>query len=113
MITITLKKNLHDDGLGLDEVMTLGIYKYIPVVVVVVGVVWVVGPNGAGKSTLLKLMTRELTPLKGMVKRHNHLRIAQYHQHLAEKLDLKNQTITRWNGDIMGFKEHLRTESGP
>lgn len=47
-----------------------------------------VGPNGAGKSTLLKLMTGELTPLDGMVKRHNHLRIAQYHQHLAEKLDL-------------------------
>ncbi|GJX16863.1 zinc finger, CCHC-type containing protein [Tanacetum coccineum] len=45
-----------------------------------------VGPNGAGKSTLL--MTGELTPLEGMVKRHNHLRIAQYHQHLAEKLDL-------------------------
>nr|GEW32442.1 ABC transporter F family member 1 [Tanacetum cinerariifolium] len=181
-----------------------------------------VGPNGAGKSTLLKLMTGELTPLEGMVKRHNHLRIAQYHQHLAEKLDLdmsallymmreypgneeekmrasigrfgltgkaqtmpmknlsdgqksrvifawlafrqpqmllldeptnhldietidslaealnewdggmvlvshdfrlinqvareiwvcENQTITRWNGDIMGFKEHLRTKSG-
>ncbi|KAI8524115.1 hypothetical protein RHMOL_Rhmol13G0124500 [Rhododendron molle] len=48
-----------------------------------------VGPNGAGKSTLLKLMTGELTPLDGMVKRHNHLRIAQYHQHLAEKLDLE------------------------
>ncbi|GJS61547.1 ABC transporter F family member 1 [Tanacetum coccineum] len=181
-----------------------------------------VGPNGAGKSTLLKLMTGELTPLEGMVKRHNHLRIAQYHQHLAEKLDLdmsallymireypgneeekmrasigrfgltgkaqtmpmknlsdgqksrvifawlafrqpqmllldeptnhldietidslaealnewdggmvlvshdfrlinqvareiwvcENQTITRWNGDIMGFKEHLRSKSG-
>ncbi|RLM61962.1 hypothetical protein C2845_PM14G20530, partial [Panicum miliaceum] len=47
-----------------------------------------VGPNGAGKSTLLKLMTGELSPLDGMVRRHNHLRIAQFHQHLAEKLDL-------------------------
>ncbi|KAG2580791.1 ABC transporter F family member 1-like isoform X3 [Panicum virgatum] len=47
-----------------------------------------VGPNGAGKSTLLKLMTGELAPLDGMVRRHNHLRIAQFHQHLAEKLDL-------------------------
>ncbi|KQJ91558.1 hypothetical protein BRADI_4g38302v3, partial [Brachypodium distachyon] len=47
-----------------------------------------VGPNGAGKSTLLKLMTGELVPLDGMVRRHNHLRIAQFHQHLAEKLDL-------------------------
>ncbi|GKD37108.1 UBN2 domain-containing protein [Tanacetum coccineum] len=83
------------------------------VVVVVLGVVLVVGPNGAGKGTLLKLMTWELTPLKGMVRHHNHLRIAQYHQHLAKKLDLENQTISRWNCNIMGFKEHLRTKSGP
>uniref|UniRef100_A0A7N0U860 ABC transporter domain-containing protein n=1 Tax=Kalanchoe fedtschenkoi TaxID=63787 RepID=A0A7N0U860_KALFE len=48
-----------------------------------------VGPNGAGKSTLLKLMTGDLVPLDGMVRRHNHLKIAQFHQHLAEKLDLE------------------------
>ncbi len=46
----------------------------------------VVGPNGAGKSTLLKLMTGDLDPLDGMVKRHNHLKIGQYHQHLTELL---------------------------
>ncbi|KDD77115.1 hypothetical protein H632_c16p1 [Helicosporidium sp. ATCC 50920] len=48
----------------------------------------VVGPNGCGKSTLLKLMTGQLEPLDGMVKRHNHLRIGQYHQHLTELLPL-------------------------
>ncbi|XP_054815563.1 ABC transporter F family member 1 [Prosopis cineraria] len=48
-----------------------------------------VGPNGAGKSTLLKLMTGDLAPIDGMVRRHNHLRIAQFHQHLAEKLDME------------------------
>ncbi|QCE09371.1 ABC transporter F family member 1-like [Vigna unguiculata] len=48
-----------------------------------------VGPNGAGKSTLLKLMTGDLVPVDGMVRRHNHLRIAQFHQHLAEKLDME------------------------
>lgn len=46
-----------------------------------------VGPNGAGKSTLLKLMVGNLEPLDGMVKRHNHLKIGQYHQHLTELLD--------------------------
>lgn len=48
----------------------------------------IVGPNGAGKSTLLKLMTGNLDPLDGMVKRHNHLRIGQYHQHLTELLPM-------------------------
>jgi ATP-binding cassette subfamily F protein 2 len=28
--------------------------------------------SGAGKSTLLKLMTGDLTPLDGMIRRHNH-----------------------------------------
>ncbi|KAL2239404.1 ABC transporter F family member 1 [Sesamum indicum] len=52
-----------------------------------------VGPNGAGKSTLLKLMTGDLVPLDGMVRRHNHLRIAQFHQHLTEKLDLEMSAL--------------------
>ncbi|KAK9809880.1 hypothetical protein WJX72_000914 [[Myrmecia] bisecta] len=46
-----------------------------------------VGPNGCGKSTLLKLMVGKLEPLDGIVKRHNHLKIGQYHQHLTELLD--------------------------
>uniref|UniRef100_A0A5B6ZWU0 ABC transporter domain-containing protein n=2 Tax=Davidia involucrata TaxID=16924 RepID=A0A5B6ZWU0_DAVIN len=52
-----------------------------------------VGPNGAGKSTLLKLMTGDLVPNDGMVRRHNHLRIAQFHQHLTEKLDLEMSAL--------------------
>lgn len=32
--------------------------------------------------------TGDLEPLDGMVKRHNHLKIGWYHQHLAELLDL-------------------------
>lgn len=48
-----------------------------------------VGPNGCGKSTLLKLMVGDLEPLDGMVKRHNHLRIGQYHQHLTELLPME------------------------
>merc|ERR1712025_607866 len=47
-----------------------------------------VGPNGAGKSTLLKLISSELMPTDGMIRRHSHLKIARYHQHLTDQLDL-------------------------
>ena len=47
-----------------------------------------VGPNGAGKSTLLKLLYGELVPTNGMIRKNSHLRIARYHQHLHELLDL-------------------------
>lgn len=66
-----------------------------------------VGPNGAGKSTLLKLLygdvcfmlidgtfselnnfLLQLIPTEGMIRKNSHLRIARYHQHLHELLDL-------------------------
>jgi len=47
-----------------------------------------VGPNGAGKSTLLKLLAGELFPTSGMIRKNSHLRIARYHQHLHELLDM-------------------------
>lgn len=48
-----------------------------------------VGPNGAGKSTLLKLLYGDLFPTSGMIRKNSHLRIARYHQHLHELLDLE------------------------
>ncbi|CAK8536193.1 unnamed protein product [Lathyrus sativus] len=65
------------------------IYKNIDFGVDLDSRIALVGPNGAGKSTFLKLITGDLVPLDGMVRRHNHLRIAQFHQHLTEKLDLE------------------------
>lgn len=47
-----------------------------------------VGPNGAGKSTLLKLLYGDLAPTSGMIRKNTHLKIARYHQHLHELLDL-------------------------
>merc|ERR1719410_3069679 len=47
-----------------------------------------VGPNGAGKSTLLKLIYGDLIPTNGMIRRHNHLKMARYHQHLHELLEM-------------------------
>lgn len=47
-----------------------------------------VGPNGAGKSTLLKLLTGELLPSDGMIRKHSHVKIGRYHQHLQEQLEM-------------------------
>jgi len=72
-----------------------------------------VGPNGAGKSTLLKLMTGELSPLDGMVRRHNHLRIAQFHQHLADKLDLSLPALQYMMQEYPGLdEEKMRSAIG-
>jgi len=47
-----------------------------------------VGPNGAGKSTLLKLMTDDIKPTEGDVRRNPHLRIGRYNQHSEDVLEL-------------------------
>jgi len=52
-----------------------------------------VGPNGAGKSTLVKLMTGEILPCEGTVQRHQNLRMAKYHQHAADVLDLSKTPL--------------------
>eukprot|EP00924_Labyrinthula_sp_SR-Ha-C_P009764 maker-scaffold_22-snap-gene-5.13-mRNA-1 protein AED:0.02 eAED:0.02 QI:22/1/1/1/1/1/2/105/693 len=48
----------------------------------------IVGKNGVGKSTLLKLVTGELNPVEGDVRRNRHLRIGKYHQHFVDVLPM-------------------------
>jgi len=67
-----------------------------------------VGPNGAGKSTLVKLMVGENQPTKGMVRRHQKLRIAWYHQHLTEQLDL---TLTPLEFMMKQYPEEVEVEN--
>lgn len=47
-----------------------------------------VGPNGVGKSTLLNLFQGKLTPQKGRVIQHTHIKLGVYSQHSADQLDL-------------------------
>ncbi|PNF27351.1 ATP-binding cassette sub-family F member 1 [Cryptotermes secundus] len=46
----------------------------------------IVGPNGVGKSTFLKLLTSDLQPQHGDVKRNYRLRIGRFDQHSGEHL---------------------------
>lgn len=59
--------------------------------------VCIVGPNGAGKSTLLKLLTAELEPTKGEIRRNPRLRMGIYNQHFVDRLPMSKTPI-----------EHLR-----
>ncbi|XP_071102777.1 ATP-binding cassette sub-family F member 2-like [Haliotis cracherodii] len=52
-----------------------------------------VGPNGAGKTTLLKLITGDLVPTEGLIRRHSHLKIGRYHQHLHDQLDVEMSAL--------------------
>lgn len=52
-----------------------------------------VGPNGVGKSTLLKIFTGALSPTRGTVGRHTHLKLGVYTQHSADSLDLTKSPL--------------------
>jgi ATP-binding cassette subfamily F protein 2 len=63
------------------------LYKDLDLAVDMDSRIALVGPNGCGKSTLIKLMSGELTPTEGEVKKHQHLVLGQYHQHSMDVLD--------------------------
>mmetsp|Transcript_57432 Transcript_57432/g.65520 ORF Transcript_57432/g.65520 Transcript_57432/m.65520 type:complete len:596 (-) Transcript_57432:302-2089(-) len=52
-----------------------------------------VGPNGVGKSTLLKLISGDLQPTAGTYFRHGNCKVAKFHQHFIEQLDMKKSPI--------------------
>lgn len=53
----------------------------------------VVGPNGAGKTTLLKLLTGEINPTTGEVRRNPRLRMGIYNQHFVDRLPMNKTPV--------------------
>jgi len=68
--------------------------------------VGIVGANGLGKSTLLQLLCGKLQPCAGEIKLNEHARVAYFHQHLVDVLDL---TLT----PVQHILKELSMGSGP
>merc|ERR1712241_1153260 len=71
-----------------------------------------VGPNGAGGSTLLKLIYGDLTPSEGMIRRNSHLKMARYHQHLHELLEMELSPLDYMLKMFPAFKERDEMRKG-
>ena len=54
----------------------------------------IVGPNGSGKSTIIKLITEEVAPPEGEVRRNPRLRIGTYNQHFIDRLPMNEDPVT-------------------
>jgi ATP-binding cassette subfamily F protein 1 len=56
--------------------------------------VCIVGPNGSGKSTIIKLITGEVNPPEGEVRRNPRLRVGVYNQHFVDRLPMEEDPVT-------------------
>ncbi len=54
----------------------------------------IVGPNGAGKTTLLKILTGNLEPTEGELRRNPRLRAGVYNQHFVDRLPMDIDPVT-------------------
>ena len=55
--------------------------------------VCIVGPNGSGKSTIIKLITGEVEPPEGEVRRNGRLRVGVYNQHFVDRLPMEEDPV--------------------
>ena len=58
----------------------------------------IVGPNGSGKSTIIKLITEEVNPTEGEIRRNPRLRVGIYNQHFVDRLPMDKDPVTYLRG---------------
>ena len=56
--------------------------------------VCIVGPNGSGKSTLVKLLTEEIKPTAGEIRKNPRLRVGIYNQHFVDRLPMDEDPVS-------------------
>jgi ATP-binding cassette subfamily F protein 1 len=56
--------------------------------------VCIVGPNGSGKSTIIKIITGELNPPEGEVRRNPRMRVGIYNQHFVDRLPMEEDPVS-------------------
>ncbi|ORX96745.1 hypothetical protein K493DRAFT_314377 [Basidiobolus meristosporus CBS 931.73] len=75
----------------------------------------VLGPNGAGKSTMIKVLTGEIVPDCGEIKKHPNLRVAYVAQHafhhIENHLDKTPNEYIRWRYQSGEDRESLAKAS--
>ncbi len=71
-----------------------------------------VGPNGAGKTTLLKLILGQIEAHAGTALLGHNVKVAMFHQHQADELDLEKTVIAAFSGGIDPGKRNMRTVLG-
>lgn len=54
----------------------------------------IVGPNGSGKSTIIKLITNEVNPPEGEVRRNPRMRVGVYNQHFVDRLPMEEDPVS-------------------
>ena len=64
-----------------------------------------VGPNGAGKTTLTKMMIRELDATEGSVTMSPYCKIARFHQHFVDLIDMELSPLAWFFSEFPAIKE--------
>ena len=71
-----------------------------------------VGPNGAGKTTLTKMMTRDLESTQGTVSKNAHCKIARFHQHFVDVMDLSMTALAWFASEFPAIRDEMDLRTG-